>query len=83
MINMAVPLIKCSKNQQIISDSPFVVRSVKTSRSCRRKRVLYSCRFMGQREVCEWVARIKEWLTSAVNLGQMSIVTCFVVKGED
>jgi len=83
MINMAVPLIKCSKNQQIISDSAFVVRGVKTSRSCRRKRVLYSCRFMGQREVYEWVTWIKEWLTSAADSGQTSIVTCFGVKGED
>ena len=67
----------------MIGDSPLVVRNVKTSYSCRRKRVLYSNRFMRKRKVYEWVARIKEWLTSAVDSGQTSIVTCVEVKGED
>jgi len=67
----------------MISDSALVVRGVKTSHSCRRKRVLYSGRFMSQRKVSEWVARIKEWLTSAVDSGQTSIGTCVGIKGGD
>ena len=60
----------------MISDSALVVRSVETSHSYRRKRVLYIGRFMGQREVCGW-------LTSAVDSGQTSIVTCIEVKGKN
>jgi hypothetical protein len=67
----------------MISDSPLVVRSVKTSHSCRRKRVLYSGRFMSQRIVNEWVARIKDRLTSAIDSGQTSILTCVEVKSEN
>ena len=65
----------------MISDSALMVRGVKTSYSCRRKRVLYSGRFLSQKKVYEWVARIKEWLTSAVGSGQTSIGTCFGAKG--
>jgi gluconate kinase len=38
---------------------------------------------VSQRKVYEWVARIKDWLTRAIDSGQTSIVTCVGVKGED
>jgi len=38
---------------------------------------------MSQRKGYEWMARIKEWLTSAVDSGQTLIATCVGFKAED